>query len=65
MVKRTPKPANDEARPKFGAASILAQAPQVVSSLGRPLGFIVIMTALVLPPAAIVLLTMLGRRLLQ
>jgi hypothetical protein len=52
MTKQTPKPVNDGSRPKFGIPLLLAQSHVVVSAFGRPLGFILIMTALLISAGA-------------
>jgi hypothetical protein len=52
---KTPKPVNDPVRPKFkvGSANVLAETGTVVGALGKPLGFVVIMTALLAGPISI------------
>jgi hypothetical protein len=48
MTKKTPKPVNEPPRLKLGTlAGILAQSPAVASSFGPRLGFVVVMTAMV------------------
>jgi hypothetical protein len=46
-MSKTPKTVNDVLRPKFGIALVLAQSGVVVSAFGKPMGFVIMMTAVV------------------
>jgi hypothetical protein len=51
--KKTPERVDGVLRAKFGLALLLAQSEVVVRAFGRPLGFVIMMTALLVSATAV------------
>jgi hypothetical protein len=65
-MSKTPKTVNDVLHPKFGIALVLAQSGVVVSAFGKPMGFVIMMTAVVGSAAlGVGMLYVVGRSLMR